>query len=73
MVEKTKPKKPTGRPKGKKDSREATRNKQDRKILDLYSKNTPIPAIAATVGCSVGTVWNRLDRFKIMLKHLNKL
>lgn len=62
-----------GRPKGSKESREAKTDRQNRKILELRAKNVPVPAIAATVGVSEKTVWNRLKQFESLLESLDSL
>lgn len=62
-----------GRPKGAKESREARKEKQDRKIIELRANNVPMPAIAAAVGLSTKTVFNRLKQFDILLKGLDRL
>lgn len=65
-----KQKKKTGRPAGKKESREAKRVKRDRQIIELYQKNTPTRQIAKIVECAPATVNLTLRNFKNMLKTL---
>lgn len=66
-------KRPSGRPKGAKESREARENRQNRKILELRAKNVPVPAIATAVGLAPRTVDIRLSKMQVLLQQIDKL
>lgn len=62
-----------GRPVGSKESREAKKEKQNRKIIELAQNNVPVRAIAQAVGMSKQSVQMRLTDFRKMLKTLERM